>query len=271
MNFFHALLYGILQGLTEFLPVSSSAHLVIIPFLFNWHIPPEHVFTLNVIVQLASLIAVILFFRKEILQLMISFISGLKSKKPFKETNSRLAWLIILASIPAGIFGLAFKDTIEASFNQPMVVAFLLLVTALLLVLGEYFGKKKIGLAQLSWLDSLWIGFFQALALLPGISRSGSTISAGLFRHLQRGEAAKFSFIMYIPVMSAAGLLAIIDLLKCQCIGTIWTYYLTATIASGIVSYFSIKWLLSFLNTRSLYIFALYCALLSLVTLVFSI
>ena len=269
MNLFQAFLYGAIQGFTEFLPVSSSAHLVIIPFLLHWKIPPENIFTLNVIVQLASLVAVILYFRKEISQLLISFFTGLIRKKPFNEPMSRLAWLIILASIPAGIIGLSFKDAIEESFNQPKLVAFLLLGTATLLVLGEKIGKKIHNLDHMTWVSALWIGFFQALALLPGVSRSGATISAGLIRHLRREEAARFSFIMYIPVMFVAGLMAIIDLIQCQCLGTAWTYYLAATIASGVVSYFSIKWLLTFLTTRSLYIFAFYCALISMFTLLF--
>ena len=180
MNFIQVVVLGIVQGLTEFLPISSSAHLVFVPFLFNWTLDPEKAFVFNVLVQLGTLVAVIIYFRADLVEIFKSVIDGIKTKAPFEKNESRLGWYIVLGTIPAGLAGLLLKSRVEEAFNSPLLTAVLLLGTAILLVLAEILTKKDKGLDQLSWTDALIVGVFQALAIFPGISRSGATISGGL-------------------------------------------------------------------------------------------
>ena len=209
MTFIQSIVLGIIQGLTEFLPISSSAHLVILPYLLNWSLDPQKAFFFDVLVQLGTLVAVIAYFWKDLVQIFFAVIEGIKSKAPFKSTESRLGWYIVLGTIPAGLAGLLLKDRVEAAFNSPVLTAVLLFVTAILLVLAEIFSKKEKGLDHLNPLDSVLIGLFQALAIFPGISRSGSTISALLGRGLDKEMAPKLSFLMYLVVSFGVALLGI--------------------------------------------------------------
>jgi undecaprenyl-diphosphatase len=270
MTILQAIILGIIQGLTEFLPVSSSAHLVIIPHLLGWQIPPQEAFIFNVLVQTASLIAVIAYFWQELLTILSSVLRGLFQKKPLVDEHARLGWLILLATIPAGLIGLGIKDLVEGAFGDPGIVGFFMLITAGLLVIAERIGSRKREIEALNWKDTLWIGFAQAIAIFPGISRSAATIAGGMSRGLGRAAAAHFSFLMVIPIMVAAGLLAGNDLLHLQNYDQVLTAYIFGMAASAIVSYLSIRWLLKFLIRHSLYIFAAYCLVMGLVVLVFT-
>ena len=210
MSFFQALIQGIVQGLTEFLPVSSSAHLVIVPYLLNWDLDPEKAFIFNVLVQLGTLVAVIIYFWKDLVSIVTTTLQGLKEKQAFATSERRLGWYIILGTIPAGLAGLILKSKVEETFSSPTLTAVLLFVTAILLSLAEILSKKEKELDQLTWLDSLVIGIFQALAIFPGISRSGATVAGGLFKGYTRETAARFSFLLSVPIMLAAGLLSIL-------------------------------------------------------------
>ncbi|MEJ5202142.1 MAG: undecaprenyl-diphosphate phosphatase, partial [Anaerolineales bacterium] len=214
MTFLQAFILGVIQGLTEFLPISSSAHLVITPFLLNWQLPHQQVFAFDVLIQVGTLLAVIIYFWSDLYQIILAFIRALWRRKPFENQTARLGWSLILATLPAGILGLLLKDQVEAAFNSPAAASGFLFVTASLLFLAERVGKKMNTLQKLSWLDALVFGAFQALSIFPGVSRSGATISGGMLRHFQRRDAARFSFLMSIPVMLAAGVIGIIDLLK---------------------------------------------------------
>jgi undecaprenyl-diphosphatase len=270
MTILQSILLGIIQGLTEFLPISSSGHLVIVPYLLKWDIPVQDAFVFDVLVQVATLIAVFAYFWNDILVIIKSWFLGLVRKQPFTDPNARLGWHILLATIPAGVIGLALKDSVESAFASPTATAIFLLVTAGLLLIAERIGRRSRDLGQLNWRDSLWIGFAQALALFPGISRSGASIAGGMTRDLKRPAAARFSFIMSIPIMLAAGLLAAFDLVSMPNLGEILPVYLPGFLAAAVVGYLSIRWLLNFLTRRPLYVFSIYCALLGLIVLLLS-
>lgn len=270
MTLFQTIILGIVQGITEFLPISSSGHLVIVPFLLGWEIPSSEAFIFDVLVQVATLVGVIAFFWKDLVNISWAMIKGIWFRTPFSEAESRLGWYIFLATLPAGWAGLVFKDNIEKVFGNPRSTGFELLVTAILLVLAERLGKRIRTLNNLNWKDALFIGAFQAFALLPGVSRSGSTISGAMARDLERPAAARFSFLLSVPIMFGAGLVAMIDLLKIPNLSTVLPVFIPGFIVAAIVGYFAIKWLLAFLSRYSLYYFALYCVILSLITIIYA-
>jgi len=264
MSLIQSLLLGIIQGATEFIPVSSSGHLVLAPYIFGWDIPSQEAFLFDVLVQVATLTAVFGYFWNDLKNIATAIIKGILNRKPFHEQNARLGWYLVLATIPAGITGLLFKDTFEEAFSNPKWAAFFLLGTALLLVIAEQFSKHFRVLENITWMDSLSIGIFQILSLFPGVSRSGATITGGMIRKFERQAAARFSFLMSIPIMLAAGILAISDLFQNPHLLTNLPTYLAGFFTAALVGYVSIRWLLRYLSNRSLYIFAVYCTLLGL-------
>lgn len=268
MSLLQAIILGIVQGLTEFLPISSSGHLVIVPFLLGWEIPEEHVFVFDVLVQMGTLMAVIVYFRKDLWAIISGFLQGLAYRRPFSTLKARMGWYLLLATIPAGLFGIFVKDRVESAFNSPVATALFLLVTAALLTISEWIGRRSRPLDSIHWKDALWMGCAQALSVFPGVSRSGSTIAGGLSRHLERPAAARFSFLMSIPVMLAAGLLAGLDLLEVPNLGSFLPIIAAGFVTSAIVGYLSIHWLLSYLARHSLRSFAIYCAAIAAVTLI---
>jgi undecaprenyl-diphosphatase len=268
MTILQSIILGIIQGLTEFLPVSSSAHLVLAPALFGWEIPEYQVFIFDVLVQMGTLVAVILYFWRDLVSIFTAFMTGLIHRKPFETFYARLGWYLILATIPAGLAGLFLKKWVVGLFNSPSQTAGLLFVSAVLLLSAEYFGRRIRPLETLTWKDALLIGAAQILALLPGVSRSGSTITGGMVRNFSRQAAARFSFLMSIPIMAAAGLLEVKDLLEVPQLYTFLPIVLVGFVTAAMVGYFSIHWLLSFLGKRTLTSFAVYCALLGAFSLV---
>lgn len=262
MTLLQSILLGIIQGATEFIPVSSSGHLVLLPYFLGWEIPSQEAFVFNVLVQVATLIAVFAYFWEDLMGIARATVVGLWNRKPFREHNSRLGWYLVLSTIPAGIAALLFKDTFEEAFSNPKWAAFFLLGTALLLVIAEQFQNRARALEKITWLDALWTGLFQVLALFPGISRSGATITGGMTRKFTRRAAARFSFLMSVPIMLAAGLLAILDLFQAPDLLANFPIYMAGFLTAAVVGYLSIRWLLRYLSSRSLYVFAIYCALL---------
>jgi undecaprenyl-diphosphatase len=178
-----------------------------------------------------------------------------------------LGWYIVLGTIPAGLAGLLLKNKVEAAFNSPVLTAILLFVTAVLLTVAEVFSKKEKDLDQLNWIEALIIGVFQALAIFPGISRSGATVSGGLLKGYTREAAARCSFLLSIPIMLAAGLLSVIDLARAEFFLNFLPIMVFGFVIAGVVGYFSIRWLLNYLKKNSLYGFAVYCALVSIATI----
>ncbi len=267
MTIFQSILLGIVQGLTEFLPISSSGHLVIVPHLFGWQIPAGDAFVFDVLVQVATLLAVITFFWKDIIAILQAFISGILKRQPFADPLAREGWFIILATIPAGVIGLALKSSVEAAFTSLTATAIFLFFTAALLLVAERVGKRVRNVNNLSWKDAIWIGLFQAMAIFPGVSRSGATITGGMTRDLERPASARISFLMSIPIMLAAGLAASVDMMKVPDVSSQLLTFIPGFITAAIVGYLAIRWLLGYLTRHPLYVFSIYCALAGLLAL----
>lgn len=258
MNVIQALILGIVQGLTEYLPVSSSAHLVMVPAIFGWHFTEMQAFVFDVLVQLGTLVGVIWFFWADLWRIARAMLVDLWARKPFQSEDARMGWFVGLATIPAAVIGLAFKDEIAAQFSSPKVAAQQLLVTAAFLIIAEFVGKQI--KERITVANSLGMGFAQALALLPGISRSGSTIAAGMCFGLTRTAAARFSFLMSIPAMVGASIVAGDDLVSNhEVLAQMWLPVAVGFVAAAISGYLVIRWFLHFLQHRSLVWFAAYC------------
>lgn len=270
MTLLQSIILGIIQGITEFLPISSSAHLVITPMIFRWEIPTQQAFIFDVLVQLGTLTAVLAYFWSDLKQIAREVALGLVKRKPFVSPLSRLGWLIVLATLPAGIIGFLIQDTVEQVFGSPRLTGVFLLVTAALLTVAEKIGKRTRTLDQLNWADALWIGFFQALSVFPGISRSGATISGGMFKAVDRPSAARFSFLMSIPIMLAAGVLALKDFTQIEDLTILLPNLLLGFTTAAVTGYFSIRWLLQYISHRSFYSFAIYCAAVGVLTIFLS-
>ncbi len=269
MTILQSIVLGIIQGASEFLPISSSGHLVLAPYLFGWSIPSQEAFVFDVLLQVATLTAVIIYYWNDLLQIFSSFIQGLADRKPFRDFYSRLGWYLILATLPAGIAAILFQDTLEKAFSSPKTAAIFLIITGLLLFSAEKFGARHRGLDTASWIDAVWVGFFQVFALFPGISRSGSTITGGMLRGFDRKSSARFSFLMAVPVMLAAGVLASYDLLKSPELLAKIQIYTAGFFTAALVGYLAIRWFISYLSNKSLYLFAGYCGIVGLLFLVF--
>jgi len=268
MTIIQAIILGVVQGITEFLPISSSGHLVILPFLLNWQLPAKEMFIFNVLVQMGTLVAVICYFWKDLWAIITNFIKNLFNGTPFGNQEARLGWLLIAATIPAGLIGILFKDIIEETFTSPLFAGVALIVVAVLMILGEKINQNLGDTQDITLLDALFIGVMQALALFPGISRSGSTISGGMMRHLRRESAGKFSFLMSIPIMLAAGGLSAYQMVtEVPNLGQFLPLMAVGFLAALVVGYISIRWLLKFLVNHSLIYFSIYCMLLGSATI----
>jgi undecaprenyl-diphosphatase len=270
MTLFQAFILGIVQGLTEFLPISSSGHLVLVPFLFGWELNPEQVFPFDTLVQMGTLVAVIIYFWKDLVSIVIAVFKGLADRKPFGTQDARLGWLLVLATIPAGLAGLLLEDMVEAAFHSARATAFFLLVTAALLLIAEWLGKRSREMDSMTWKDAIWIGLAQVLSLFPGVSRSGSTMAGGMTRDLKRSDAARFSFLMSIPIMLAAGGYSVYKLLKMPGLADFLPVMAVGFLTAGLVGYLSIRWLLGYLQNHSLKGFAIYVTVVAAVILVTS-
>lgn len=267
MTYFQAAVLGIIQGATEFIPISSSGHLVIAPYYFGWKIAPDQAFVFDVLVQVATLTAVIAYFWEDLLTILSSSVRGLLNRDPWGDPHARLGWLLILATIPAGFAALLMKDLLEQAFSSPRMAAVFLILTGVMLAAAEYFRKRPLPLKSLRWNDALWVGFFQVFALFPGISRSGSTITGGMLRGLSRKDAARFSFLMSVPIMLAAGVFGVYDLLQMEQALSQLPVFLVGFVIAALVGYLAIRWLLRFLASRSLLYFSAYCLGAGLLTL----
>jgi len=264
MTPFQAFILGIVQGATEFIPISSSGHLVLVPWLLNWHFDPSTAFIFDVLVQWGTILAVIIYFRRELLSMITAALRGISQRRPFDEPDARLAWLILLASLPAAALGLLLKPVVEKTFDSPLVVSLFLLLTATILFVSERLHRSDKPMKELNWVDSLWIGLAQTLALFPGISRSGSTIAGGLLRSLNREDAARFSFLLSIPAMLGAGIIALLDLAAIPDPGSQLFLLVIGFTSSALVGLATIHWLLSYLRRRPLNIFVIYCTVIGI-------
>jgi undecaprenyl-diphosphatase len=272
MNPLQALILGVIQGLTEFLPVSSTAHMLIGQKILG--IPAnDAVFSFLVVIQLGTILSLIIFFRSELWNILISVIANFNKVKDFQSlpTESRLGWYILLATVPALIAGLLFKDLLEKLFSNPYLEASIRLLTAaLLMILGENFGKHSRKLESITWKDGLFIGLMQIIAVFPGASRSGSTISAGLMRNFDRPASAKFAFLMSVPVMLAAGAYESIRLFQNPDFTQFLPDLIVGFMAATVVGWFAVRWFMGYLSKHSLYGFAVYCLIIGFICLIIS-
>ena len=271
IEFIQAIILGIVQGLTEFIPVSSSAHLVLVPWLLGW---PDAGFLFDTILHWGTLVALIVVFWRDYLKLIAGWFRTI-GQRSLADPDGRLAWLIILGTIPAVITGLLLKDYIESLFTSARAVGFFMLVTAALLALSEQILKRwqqQRTITEIRWLDALFIGCFQAIALAPGISRSGSTMAAGLMRGIRRTDAARFSFLLGTPAFLGAPLLQMADIVTGDVpIASIsWLPLIAGFLAAAVVGIIAIRWLLRYLANHSFYIFSIYCLVVGLITITLS-
>lgn len=261
MNILQGIIIGIVQGLTEFLPVSSSAHLIFIQKLLG----VESSLAFDTFLHLGSLLAVLIFFRADIYKMINAWLFSIEDilKHRFKEgfyadPYKRLAWYVILATIPVGIVGILFESQVDALFAGALYVpGFFLFVTGTILYLSQRIASGQIDMSHMGWAQSLFMGLGQACAIMPGLSRSGTTIAAGLVAGLDKEFAAKFSFILSIPAIFGAFLVQLKDIgLSMSGDGAAIILGFVAAFVSG---YLAIKWLLDLIQNKSLDVFAFYC------------
>lgn len=269
MNLLQAIILGIVQGLTEFLPISSSGHLVLVPHLFNWQIPEDQVFVFDMLVQAGTLIAVVIYFWDDLWSILKAWFTALFHKKPFETQESKMGWFLILATIPGVIGGLFLDDLVESAFGSARMTIVFLAITAILLSVAEWLGKKERKLTNFNWLDALIMGLFQMLALFPGISRSGATITGGMLRNLDRESSARFSFLMSVPIMAGASFVTLFDIPSIADINTFLPALAVGFLVAALVGYLSIRWLLQYLTKHSLGKFSFYLMAVCILSVLF--
>lgn len=254
MDIFQSIILGIVQGLGEFLPISSTAHLILVPYFTGWKDPG---LAFDVALHLGTLIALVLFFGKDwiaIIKLALSNLKVIEYETDSYLNNKNILWLIIIATIPGVIFGFLFENKAETVFRNPLLIAFTLSFFGLILLLSDKYLKHKKGISNIGIWDSIIIGLSQAVAIIPGVSRSGATITAGLFRGLNRVDAARFSFLLSTPIIFGAAFLKLPELFsKGFDLGIIIGVFFSAL--SG---YLAIKYLLKFVEKYSYAVFFWY-------------
>ena len=260
MDIFQIIVLALVQGLTEFLPISSSAHLILVPFLTDW---PDQGIAFDVAVHVGTLTAVVIYFRKEINEMFFAWIASLKGRH---SEDSRLAWGGLIGTIPVGLAGLLFNDVISEHLRTPLVIAVTTLIFGFLLWYADWSGKRQRDEHSLSWKDIIIIGCAQAIALIPGTSRSGITITAGLMLGLTASAAARFSFLLSIPVIVLAGGMETLDYLKVASIDDMNDLIIGALI-SAVSAYLCIHYFLMLLERIGMTPFVIYRMLLGVVLL----
>lgn len=258
MSLLHAFVLGIIQGATEVLPISSSGHLILIPRLLGW---PDSGLTFDVALHLGTFLAIFYYFRNDVVELVRDGLGGFR--QPGDQKQLRLPWMIVLASVPAAIVGKAMEEPIEAIFrSSPLMISFMLILFGLGLGLADRYGKHVRDVASITLGSAILIGCFQCLALVPGVSRSGITITAALLLGFARTDAARFSFLLSLPIVFGAALLKGIHLIRYGIEPGMALPMLVGVAVSAVVGYISVAFLLKFVQSRTLWPFVWYrCAL----------
>jgi undecaprenyl-diphosphatase len=265
VSLLEAIVLGVAQGLTEFLPISSTAHLRIIPAFAGW---PDPGAAFTAVTQLGTMTAVLLYFREDLIRIARAWLRSLREPAVRRELDARLGWYIVLGTVPIGIFGVLFKDQIETGARDLYLIGVALIVLGLVLLVAEKVGRRDREIEQIRTKDGFAVGMAQALALVPGVSRSGATITAGLFMGLNRTAAARFSFLLSIPAVVLSGLLELGSILSGEEGQTTSAFGLVvATLLAFITGYASIAFLLRYLTSHSTAIFVAYRIVLGSVVL----
>jgi undecaprenyl-diphosphatase len=265
-----AVILGIVQGLTEFLPVSSTGHLVIFQALLG---VDDETFglTFDASIHLGTLLAVLVYFRRLVLDIVRAWFLSLVARRWDATPNSRLAWLLVLGTIPAGLAGLALEDFLEDTFRSPALVAVMLILFSGVLLLAESVGKRTRDIDSARPLDAIFVGAAQAIALIPGVSRSGMTISAGMIAGFRREQAASFAFLLSAPIIAAAGGIQFLDVLRGEAAGEAGQQipiFLIGMASAAVVGFAAIAFLLRFLRGNPLHLFIVYRVVVGLLVLV---
>jgi len=256
LNIVEAIVLGLVQGLTEFIPVSSTAHLEIVPILLGWGDPGA---AASAVIQFGTWIAAVIYFFKDIVRLVAGFFKGLISRRPLGDVDSRESWLVIIGTIPIVALGLLLKKHIESTFRGLWVITTMVIVVAILMDLAERYARRRQlrEFDEMNVGDAVAIGFGQCLALIPGSSRSGSTIMTALFRKIDRPTAARYSFLLSIPAVGGAGFLELFK--ERHHLGELgWTSIIVAIAVAFVSGYASIWFLLRYLRTHTTYVFVYY-------------
>jgi undecaprenyl-diphosphatase len=263
MSLFQAIVLGLVQGLTEFLPISSTAHLRIVPELLGWSDPGA---AYSAVIQLGTVAAVLIYFRSDLVALGRAFFQGLARRQPFATTEARLAWYVLVGTLPIGILGLAFKDVIGRELRSLYIISASLIILALILLVVERVASHQRTVEEMTWKDAIIVGLCQAVALIPGSSRSGTTITGALSLGLKRADAARYSFLLSIPATTLAGIFELKHLLQATERPSTLCLWAGTLVAFG-SGWVSIAWLLSYLRQRSTLVFVVYRVALGLLLL----
>jgi undecaprenyl-diphosphatase len=253
MNTLEAIVLGLVQGLTEFLPISSSGHLRIVPALLGWEDPGAG---FTAVIQLGTMAAVLIYFRADLWRIAVAWLSELRVPIRRASQEARLGWFIVLGTIPIAIFGFIFKDQIESGARSLYLIGSALILFSFVMLLAERVATRQRDLTELDGRDGLFIGLAQALALIPGVSRSGATISAGLFRGFDRVAAARYSFLLSVPAVVLSGLFELRKVGENGSPSAAAT--VVATLVAFVTGYVAIAWLIRYLGTHTLGIFVVY-------------
>lgn len=256
MNLFQAIILGIVEGLTEFLPVSSTGHQTIIAGLMGLQIDDPSITSFIAVIQIGAIAALVIFLRKDISRLLTAWFRGLRNAEARRDPSYREAWMVIIGSLPIVIVGVAARDLIKGPLRSLWVVAIALIVWGFVMLIAEAVAKQDRHEKDIDLKDALIIGGTQALALIPGISRSGATISAGLMLGIDRVTAARYGFLLGIPALAGAAVLEVPDAIRTGGVGLPLT--LVGTAVSFVVAYLTVAWMLRFVSRHSIRVFVWY-------------
>lgn len=257
LELLQAILLGVVQGLTEFLPVSSSGHLVLGQYFLGLD-QARFGLPFDVALHLGTLVAVVAFFWRDLLRIAGAFVRSLGARRDLAQADQRLAYLILASTVPAALIGFSFEDFIEAALRSPWVVVFNLVFVGVLFIVAEAVGSRTRRASKMTFWEAVGIGVAQAAALVPGVSRSGATITLGLFFGLRREEAARFSFLMSVPIIAGAGSLKVGEVIAEGMSPAEVLIFLVGFVSSAVVGYLAIRWFISFVARYSLRAFAYY-------------
>ena len=260
MTLFEAAILGIVQGLTEFLPISSSGHLILVPWLFNWHFllaNPDLNKTFDVALHLGTFVAVVLYFWREIVKLIAAWLRSIAARS-LADPEAKLAWLLLVSTVPAALVGVAFESFITDTLGKPWMIAVAMIVFAGFMYLVDHMARLDRDLTSLGWLGALLIGVAQALALLPGVSRSGVTMMAGLLLRFDRESAARYSFLLSVPVIGGAAAYKSLEVVKNGLPAGTQTPFLAGMVAAMLSGIAAIWFTLAYLKRHNFDLFVVY-------------
>ena len=268
MNIVEAVLLGAVEGITEFLPVSSTGHLTIAEKLLGYHIEDADITAFTAIIQSGAVLATVLFLRRDIARIVPAWLRGLASARARDNPDYRFGWAVIIGSIPIGVVGLLFQDTIETTLRSLWFVAGALIVWSAVMAFADHAATQTRHEDDVTWTDTLIIGVVQCLALIPGVSRSGATMSAGLLRDIDRVAVTRLSFFLSIPALLGATALQVVEQYGDIATGVGWVNTIVATVVSFVVAYMSVVWLLRYVARHTFMIFIVYRLVIGVLLLV---